>query len=404
MIDYLAPKVTRVPQGAIMGTARRMRQLMDEWDISGPSDVMLPGSDVFMLRLAILIAAVGLVSLLIVVTVRAVRRRRERPQRRRTALVASSLMLVAGLLLCLWFRPPAFFVPEFPGLPELFPNEALFHRKVTDLPVTADSDRIIATMGDLRLQAGASSTLRYGRTGGVPFNFVDDSTPRHSFRFTYSGASDAIEYPMADPPYIQAMPWYGLDDHYVAIDIERGKMWELWAARNWFGSWRAGSGALWDLTSLRYAHGSTTASGLPMFPFTFTYDEVASGSIDHVLSMSAPVVRAKEFQWPARGTDGPSRKRHSPVMGTWFRLRKDADLSGLGPQARVLAEAAQTYGVVLTDTNGGMINIGGVPDARWDNADLATFSTLDAKDLEVVESLSLMVDETSLAARPLREP
>ncbi|MEZ5350465.1 MAG: hypothetical protein R2714_14885 [Microthrixaceae bacterium] len=37
-------------------------------------------------------------------------------------------------------------------------------------------------------------------------------------------------------------------------------------------------------------------------------------------------------------------------MGTWFRLRSDADLSGLGPQARVIAEALQEYGAVLMDT------------------------------------------------------
>ena len=39
-------------------------------------------------------------------------------------------------------------------------------------------------------------------------------------------------------------------------------------------------------------------------------------------------------------------------MGSWFRLRADADLSGLGPQALV-ARAMQTYGAVLADTRSG---------------------------------------------------
>ena len=86
-------------------------------------------------------------------------------------------------------------------------------------------------------------------------------------------------------------------------------------------------------------------------------------------------------------------------MGAWFRLRGDVDLAGLGPQARVIAEAMQRYGVVLGDT-GGSFAIAGTPDARWDDEDLATLRTLSTDDLEVVEAGSLMVREGSMEAAP----
>ncbi len=82
------------------------------------------------------------------------------------------------------------------------------------------------------------------------------------------------------------MPLTGIDDHYIGIDLESHRMWELWAIRRWFGRWSAGSGALWDLSSTDFPKGSTTAGGLPLMGITYTYAEVASGSIDHVLGIA----------------------------------------------------------------------------------------------------------------------
>ena len=85
------------------------------------------------------------------------------------------------------------------------------------------------------------------------------------------------------------------------------------------------------------------------------------------------------------------------MMGTWFRLRSDADLSGLGPQARVIAEALQEYGAVLMDT-GGSVAVTGLTDSRWDDDDLRTLTELSSDDLEVVDASGLMVDPQSMEA------
>jgi hypothetical protein len=81
-------------------------------------------------------------------------------------------------------------------------------------------------------------------------------------------------------------------------------------------------------------------------------------------------------------------------MGSWFRLRADADLSALGPQALVVARALQTYGAVLADTGPGL-TLAGEPDVRWDDADLATLTSLSMADLQVVDPTPMMVSPDS---------
>jgi hypothetical protein len=86
-------------------------------------------------------------------------------------------------------------------------------------------------------------------------------------------------------------------------------------------------------------------------------------------------------------------------MGSVLRLRADADLSGLGPQAKVIAEAAQRYGILISDT-GPKFGLRGTVDARWDDGDLATLSSLTTDDFEFVDLSGVMVSPDSLAALP----
>lgn len=366
--------------------------------IVGPDRVFLPGSDQFILASSVLLLGVALVMLLITAIWRRRRRKQDKPRRRPVGFVVAAVMVAIALIGGILTWPPAFFVPEFPPLPRLFPEQAFFYREVGDLPVSTDSDAWTGALGGLPLNPYASSEVRSGKVSGKPFNLVDDSTTRHEIPFTLPAGSDEGEYPIADPPFIQSMPFYGIDEHYIAIDLDGRRMWELWAVRNWFGNWRAGSGAIWDLDSLQYPKGRTTASGFPMQPMSFTWEQVASGSVDHAIFVGSPIV-GPEAIWPARASDGPSTDPDAPPMGAWFRLRGDVDLAGLGPQARVIAEAMQRYGVVLGDT-GGTFGLAGTPDARWDDDDLATLATLSTDDLEVVETGSLMVREGSMEAAP----
>ena len=82
-----------------------------------------------------------------------------------------------------------------------------------------------------------------------------------------------------------------------------------------------------------------------------------------------------------------------------MRLRADADLSGLGPQAAVVATALQRYGMILSDTGPGFV-VRGAPDQRWDDDDLASLRRLSASDFEVVDPSAIVVEGGSLAVTP----
>ena len=170
------------------------------------------------------------------------------------------------------------------------------------------------------------------------------------------------------------------------------------SARRWFGSWQAGAGATWDMDSVRYPTGSTIASGLPLLPGTITYAEVASGAINHMILGAVPHTAQGQFVWPARGSDGTSTDPDAPPMGAWLRLRPDADLSGLGPQAGVIARAAQRHGILLSDTGPGF-GLRGTVDRRWDGADLQTLGQLTIDDFEIVDTSGVVVSPQSMEAR-----
>lgn len=372
---------------------------VDQTDISGPAKMIMPGSQHFLLSVALWLGIAALVGLGLALLIRLRRRRKHLPSRPPLVAVCLALVVLGALTLGLVNKPSRFFVPEFPALPRLFPEDAFFYRPIGDVPVAPRSAETVRALGSTPIAAGVSGEVRNGIVWGVPFNFVDSSSPRYRFRMTYPAGSDDVLYPISDPAYIQSMPALGIDNHYVAIDLLEQRMWELWGIRNWFGVWSAGSGALWDLRSTEYAKGSTTAAGLPMFPLVYTYEEVESGSIDHALGAGSSIV-APEFVWPARHTDGRSSDPDAPPMGTWLRLKAGADLSALGPQARVIAQAMQRYGIVITDTTTGGLGLAGTPDGRWDNEDLSTLRSLDTGDLEVIDASSLMVREDSMSVDP----
>ncbi len=364
----------------------------------GP-DTILPGSEQVLPALALLVALVAVVVAVVVLSVRFVRSRKGATLGR--PVVASIAVVVAVLAAgCAWvMRPPAFFVPRFGPLPELLPADSVFRRTAADLPVSPDSERWIAEVADLPLRPGFSGRVVDGVVWGVPYNFVDAATPRRQVSIK-GRPQDSFPgpYPITDPAYVENMPTYHFDMHYLGVDAASGEVWELLSLRSWFGRLEADSGAHYLLGSNDYPHGSSIAVDMPLLPGVITYDEVAAGSVDHVV-LAGIERSAPRWVWPARNSDGRSADPDAPPQGAWMRLRSDADVSKLGPQARVVAAGLQRYGLILSDTGGGF-GLRGTPDGRWNDEDLATLSNLHAGDFEVVDPSGIVVDPSRLAVRP----
>jgi hypothetical protein len=164
------------------------------------------------------------------------------------------------------------------------------------------------------------------------------------------------------------------------------------------GSWHASGGATWDLTSNAMrppTWTSSDAAGLPILPGLVRYDEVASGSVDHVIRVTMPST-GSTYVWPAshKAKSGSS----TLPMGSWIRLKPTADLSRLDPAVRPIAVALQRYGAVVAD-NGSAFYLSGAPDERWNNDKLQTLGNIKGSDFEVVDASGLMVSPGSYQAR-----
>jgi len=367
--------------------------------VVGP-DVLVPGSQQL---LPAVLALVAIGAVLVAGSVALRRRWRSRRGRRNGAplgVVAAVLVALVAAAGAWSTRPPEFFVPRFGALPDVVPSDNVFRRTVTDLPVASDSARWIEAIADRPLGAGFGGRVVDGVVFGIPYNFVGGRTARHEVDIVGQPATSFPgPYPITDPAYIESMPTYGFDMHYVGVDAESYQVWELLSTRSWFGRWQADSGAHYRTDSNDYPRGSTIAAGLPLLPGTITYAEVAAGRIDHVVLSAIDTSASGRRTWPARATDGRSTDGDAPPQGAWLRLRSDADLSGLGPQAKVIAVGMQTYGTILSDTGPGF-RLRGSPDSRWDDDDLATLSGLTAGDFEVVDPSAILVSEDALAVRP----
>jgi hypothetical protein len=293
----------------------------------------------------------------------------------------------------------------------LFPRDNAFHAEVSSLSVKADSDRTIAAVGgSVPLRTFFGSAVWQGSRPGIPVNVVDTTTAARRDLLVsqeYQYASEPLGVPWPDTPRFEGWPGRAWDRHLLVVDSATCRSWELINVQspieNVFGTlfnmWYADKVVTVDLSSNQHrVNGTVTAAGFSMLAGLVRYDEVASGSVDHAVSIVLPTVRQGAPTWPAQGTDGRSTDPAAPPMGTWLRLKAGADLRGLGPQATVIARALQAHGAIVSDS-GPNAALSGEPDVRWNDTDLSGLGRLTMSDFEVVDASPMKVSDQSLQIR-----
>ncbi|MGO9020105.1 MAG: hypothetical protein ACLQVJ_17350 [Syntrophobacteraceae bacterium] len=288
----------------------------------------------------------------------------------------------------------------------VFPANNIWNSPVDKLPLDPHSAAYIATIG-------ANGTVHpdFGSGDwppgsdspiGIPYITVPGTQPKVEVSFDYADESDPGPYPIPANAPIEGGPDSTGDRHVLVIDINNCILYELFSAYPQAGgTWTAGSGAIFNLTSnaLRPAGWtSADAAGLPIFPGLARYDEVASGEISHALRFTAPQTR-KAYVWPARHYASSLTGTKYPPMGQRFRLKAGFDITGFSPQNQVILKALKRYGMMLAD-NGSAWYISGVPDPRWNNDDLHDLDGVRGSDFEAVNVSSLMIGPNSAAAKP----
>jgi hypothetical protein len=311
-------------------------------------------------------------------------------------------VLVSGWLAVLGGRGPAPAAAALAGCP-VFPDDHVWNVPVDTLPVHPRSDQYIASIGPaVGLHPDFGSGLFDGAPIGIPFNVVPGTQPRVPVQFEFADESDPGPYPIPPDALIEGGPGSTGDRHVLIVDRDHCVLYELFAAYpEPDGSWRAGSGAIFDLRShaLRPAgFTSADAAGLAILPGLVRRDEVLAGEIRHAIRFTAQRTQ-RLFVWPARHFASSLTDPAIPPMGQRFRLRASFDVTPFPAEVRVILQALKTYGLILAD-NGSNWFLSGVPDPGWDNDVLVPrLAQVRGADFEAVDVAGLLIHPDSGQAR-----
>lgn len=203
------------------------------------------------------------------------------------------------------------------------------------------------------------------RDDGAWVNTTQWSTPVYSVGrrqrtvpIQLDGVSDDLQQAMSSVPVPKdATPAADTDSHLVVYQRSTDTMWELWGASHGAAGWQARYGGRMDDVSKSPGYfpsdpgWGATATGLPMLGGLIRLSELRAGLIPHALALEVPEPSSSFYAWPAQRSDGTNVDPRAIPEGTRFRIDPSLDLSTIpmAPYVRTIAEAAQRYGMYVTD-------------------------------------------------------
>jgi hypothetical protein len=167
-----------------------------------------------------------------------------------------------------------------------------------------------------------------------------------------------------------AVPAAGTDSEMYVINTDTGEFWEFWAMSwnvrdhsggdglgeaNWGGYWPEGR-TFEGHFSGSYSAWGTTACSIGLMAGLMGIDEMIAGAIHHQLAVAIPQPHSSSpapyYHWPAQRSDGFSAT--GIREGSVFRLPPGYCATHTFPYraTRILAEAAERYGIHIRDVSG----------------------------------------------------
>jgi hypothetical protein len=204
------------------------------------------------------------------------------------------------------------------------------------------------------------STTSYG----VPIYTVPADQPAVRVALTSPTPAPALQAAFeAVPVPTGATPSGGTDANLVVYQPSTDRLWEFWRfARGAAGPEASWGGAIEHVSTNPGVYGpgawpgaqpwwGSSASSLSIAGGLLGLEDLAAGKIDHALALAIPNVRSGVYALPAQGADGTSESPLSLPEGAHLRLDPGLDLAKLDlpPITRMIAEAAQTYGIFVRD-------------------------------------------------------
>jgi hypothetical protein len=292
----------------------------------------------------------------------------------------------------------------------LFPPDNWWNTDVSSAPVDPASASYIAFINNgstrrLHPDFGGEASPGGVQIYGFPYIVVDGTQAKRTVQLAYSDESDGVNhttdlsypfYPIPDEAITQAH-WIesgepgnvdlrdSSDRHMLIVDRDNRQLYELYNVFYDGSTWRAGSGAFFDMNANgRRPEGWTSAdaAGLAILPGLVRYDEVfGTTEIGHAFRVT--VRSTNGYVFPASHRAGSTAG--ALPMGARLRLKASKDVSGFRPEVQRIFRAMQRYGLIVAD-NGSDMYISGTFDTRWDNSILnPAFAALTAGDFEVIQ-------------------
>lgn len=230
-----------------------------------------------------------------------------------------------------------------------------------DAPLSPHSSQYAAQLlSQVKEYGGWISSYSYS----VPVYTVSRDERRVPVTLDISGPASVDELALAFkqgvpiPPRAKAAA--GSDQHMVIWQPSTDTMWEFWHARLVNGVWHARWGGKMTHVSSNPGYFTypsdwgATATSLPLLGGLIGVRELQSGHIDHALALAIPHAATGVVAFPAQRSDGNEKTAGAIPEGTRFRLDPRLDISALRvpPVVRVIAEAAQRYGMIVRDQSG----------------------------------------------------
>lgn len=273
----------------------------------------------------------------------------------------------------------------------IFPADNAWNRDVSKLKLHAKSPAWLQSVGLDKPVHPDFGTVWNSAPNGIPFVAVSPTQAKSAVQFDYADESDVGPYPIPSNPPIEGGPNApaDADRHVLMIDAKNKKLYELYQVNPLpGGKWKAGSGAIFDLSSNKLrptGWTSADAAGLPIFPGLARYDEIVElGKLPHALRFTVKRTQ-RAYILPATHFASNSTDPNLPPMGMRVRLRASFDTSSFPKLSQVLLQGLKTYGMLLAD-NGGDWFVSGAPDARWDDEAISTLKRVKVRDFEVVDT------------------
>jgi len=285
----------------------------------------------------------------------------------------------------------------------LFEAPNPWNEVIESAPASPQSDAILGALEE----AGGWGAGAFRIDFSIHVLGAGASTPRMTFAelpgYYRPDCDPSFPFPVPAGGAIEGQDGYSCnasseDCHLIVVERDEKRLYELYGASIADGELSGRCGVAWDLTraypsELRGEQcTSADAAGLPIAALLFTADEVAAGEIPHAIRfiLPNPRMRAGAYVRPATHAGAPSGNANLPPYGARFRLRADYPVDSLPDvNARVVARALQTYGMILAD--GGNIALTAASDRftthTWNELGIDSYSlaALAVSDFEVLD-------------------